>query len=90
VGLLVQPHDRVSLGVRTGYRMLFQHRTGMDDELTHFVPLAIDVVVNPIRQLDVGFTVLFPGRVDNGGNDTLPKVGWGDQRQFNIWVGGRI
>ncbi len=94
MGLLVQPHDRISFAVRTGYRLTFAHADGGgSDYIGHYVPLAFDVVVNPIRQLDIGFTALIQGYVgDNIAHSagTTPAPGWADQRQFNIWIGGRI
>jgi hypothetical protein len=94
VGLLVQPHERISLGVRTGYRLLFSHVSGNDGTtLVHYVPLAFDVVVSPLRQLDIGFTAQIQGRIDDNMDHTdarVPTPRWEAERQFNIWIGGRI
>jgi hypothetical protein len=96
VGFIFQPHDRISFGVRSGYRLAFFHTFGdgapSRTPLVHYVPLALDLVVNPIRQLDLGFTAFLFGFV--GSQNLLPSgasgPGWADLRQFNFWVAGRI
>jgi hypothetical protein len=96
VGVIFQPHDRISIGVRTGYRLAFSHTFGEGASgktpLEHFVPLSLDLVLNPIRQIDLGFTAFLFGFV--GSQDLLPsgasEPGWADLRQFSFWVAGRI
>lgn len=88
LGLLVQPHDRISFTARIGYRMAFAH-AGHITPVAHFIPLAFDVVVNPVRVLDIGFTAALWGYV---ATDTRSSsaVGYADLRQFDIWVAARF
>jgi hypothetical protein len=94
VGLLFQPHDRISFGLRTGYRLAFSHSFG--DGVTgrtpilHYVPLSLDLVVNPIRQLDVGFTAFLFGYVASQYMPGGSGPDWADLRLFSFWVAGRI
>jgi hypothetical protein len=99
VGLLLQPHERVSLTLGSGYRFTFSHMIDAlvtPDYLTHSVPVAVELVVSPIRQLDVGVSLFIPGQVaDNGRHSGFSSgvdapIGWGDVRKINIWLAGRI
>jgi hypothetical protein len=102
LGLLFQPHARVALGLRTGYRMQFTSGEPHGGTLVqHEIPLAFDLVVSPLRQLDLGFTAGFAGRVAQNGNGNgsyenavlsmgVVNIGWADERQLSFWIGGRL
>src|SRR5262249_33294111 len=107
IGLLVQPHPRVALAVRTGYRVAFSQPafvsnaplepTPTGESYQHFVPLDLELVVSPLRQLDLGLRAQLQGRVGQSGdlgNTTLPlgawPLGWSEVRQFTLWVTYRI
>jgi hypothetical protein len=95
-GLLFQPHERIALGVRTGYRLtavrIFGDNAPSTAPIIHYVPLSLDAVVTIIKPLDVGFSAFFAGYVaaSNVNLSGATEPGWGDLRQFSFWVRGRI
>lgn len=90
IGFLVQPHPVVAIGVRTGYRMQFTGGGGSTQAtLNHFVPLAFDLVVTPIKQLDLGFTATLWGLVA-GDSTTVMAPGYADLRIFELYLGAHI
>jgi hypothetical protein len=93
IGVVIQPHDRISFGLRTGYRLSFNKCDGSacpgSPAITHWIPFSFDLVVNIIRQIDFGFTATLLGFVDSSNTPSL-KVDWADLRQFSLYVNGRF
>jgi hypothetical protein len=93
VGFLFQPHERISFGVRSGYRLLFSHDSGGSQSSTsvaHFVPLGLDMNVNIIRQLDFKFSAMFAGVLKSEDHAVSTPSEWAAVRQFNFAVAGRF
>ncbi len=88
IGLLVQPHDRISFTARVGYRLAFAH-AGRETPVIHFLPVAFDVVVNPVRMLDIGFTAALWGYLATD-TRSASGLGYADLRQFDVWVAARF
>lgn len=57
VGILAQVHDRIGVGVRSGFRVLRANRMADDTA----VPLAFDLMIHPTSPFDLGFTFELPG-----------------------------
>ena len=89
IGFLFQPHDKISLGIRSGYRVIFMHLPSTPGTPTwYYVPLSFDVAVNVMRQVDIGFTAFINGYV--GSPTTVFNVGYADLRVFDIWAAARF
>jgi hypothetical protein len=91
VGFLFTPIERLTIGVRSGYRLVFNHvENASGTPLAHYIPLAFDLVVAIVRQLDVGFTATLQGNIDNDRSSVGLSVGYADFRQFTVWVSSRL
>jgi hypothetical protein len=87
LGLLFQPHERFAMRLRTGYRLVAATGFGV----AHYVPLALDLVGTPIPSLDVGFTATIFGNVAHTQVPlTAADIGWGQDRDFQLWVRARF
>jgi hypothetical protein len=83
VGVLVQPHEMIGIQARTGFHAdILQPDVG-NSTTAKSVPIAIDLMANIIKIVDVGFTFSLPGCIESG-------CGYSDVRVFNIWAGARL
>jgi hypothetical protein len=76
VGLLLQVANPLAITLRTGYQALIVDGGGA----THYVPLGLDAVLSPIRNLDLGAGFLFQGNLSGTG------LGSPGSTYTNIWV----
>jgi hypothetical protein len=75
VGVLVQPHDLIGLGLRTGFRLLRG-----DVAADTAIPLAFDLMAHVARPVDLGFTFELPGWTSD----------YGAIKDVNVWAQARF
>jgi len=76
VGMLAQVHDRIGLGLRTGFRLL--RGDGVADDTA--IPMAFDLMTRVARPLDLGFTFELPGWTSD----------YGAIKNVNLWAQARF
>jgi hypothetical protein len=89
VGVRVQPIERFSVGMSTGFRLMYATSKLSDapynaNTLFYFVPLGFDATVTVIRQLDLTFTAVLPGGVSGTVN------GYAGEFTFGLFATGHF
>lgn len=80
IGLLLSPHERFAIGLRTGFRAVFPSR----GEWTKMVPVGADAMVSLARNFDLGASFDVAGIVDD------PNESYFDYRQISVWTQARF
>ena len=75
VGVIVQPHDRIGLGFRTGVRVM---RGDVPSDTA--IPMAFDLLTHVARPLDLGVTYELPGWTSD----------YGAVQDVNVWAQARF
>jgi hypothetical protein len=75
IGMIVQPVDRIGLGLRTGFRVM---RGDVPSDTA--IPWAFDVIGNVVRPLDLGLTFEMPGWTSD----------YGAVKNVNVWAQARF
>jgi hypothetical protein len=75
VGMIAQVHDRIGLGVRTGFRLM---RGDVASDTA--IPWAFDILGNVARPLDLGVTFELPGWTSD----------YGAVKNVNVWAQARF
>jgi hypothetical protein len=83
VGVLIQPIERLALGLHTGFRLNFT-QSDRGSELFMFVPLSVAATVTVVRQLDLGLATTFLGAVQ------AQLGGWADDISLGFFVTGHL
>jgi hypothetical protein len=73
--MIVQPLDRMGLGLRTGFRVMRGDVAG-----DTAIPWAFDVIGNVVRPLDLGLTFEMPGWTSD----------YGAVKNVNVWAQARF
>src|SRR5262249_3616786 len=79
LGLLVQPHERLSLSLGGAYRAIFTN--GSKNYVGSYLSASAEVVITPFKQMDIGFRFELPGPVN---------ASWADTRLMSAWIGAHI
>jgi hypothetical protein len=90
LGVLFEPHERVSLSLTTGYRLVSVLVAQAPATHYHFVPLSFEAVVNAVPALDIGLRFDVMGAVATGGPSGYSLGAWGDARVLTLFVAGRL
>lgn len=92
LGLEVQPIAQLAFGVRTGYRVHFQRyfQPTTQFSTTHYVPLSLEVLVRPLRILDIAFDATSLGEISTDRRRDVRLRQWVAVRQFDIWIAVRF
>jgi hypothetical protein len=90
VGLLIQAHSKLSIGLRSGYRLTFVRGTAFPGTMwTHYLPFALDFAIHIIRRLDFGVSASLAGFISSSNAGAKP-VNYPDLRQVDIWLAARF
>jgi len=91
VGLMFQPDPHFAITLRTGYSAAISLPSDSSgNEAYHFIPVGLDVVVSPVKLLDIGASFALAGYVGNTGGSADPGINYADIRAFSVWARARF